>query len=69
MSHSIEMQDGWFANVNGDFSGIVLIRNHDLKISADIPFDVLRCIVVEYVRKEKIRALELATTAQILGLP
>ncbi len=32
-------------NFNGDFSGDVMIRNHELKVSADVPFVVLKRIV------------------------
>ena len=64
--HTLTLVDGWIANFNGDLSGDVLIRNHDLKISADIPGIVLKSIIAEWVRLEKVRRLEDATDGEIL---
>jgi len=61
--------DDWIANVNGDFSGDVLIRNHEKKISVDLPFSVLKCIVAEWVKRERIAALENTEDANKILVP
>lgn len=76
---TLELSDGWVANHNGDFSGEVLIRKHkidekgehSMKVDVDveIPFDVLKGVVAEYVRLRRLIKLESATADEILLKP
>ncbi len=53
---------------NGDFSGNVEIRRTSWERSVFVPACDLRAFVAEMVRAEKLRAVEQATPAELLGL-
>ena len=63
-------------NHNGDFSGDVIINYFVRGVSSKdkdveemtVPFELLRQLVAEYVRSERIRALEHASAENILGV-
>lgn len=55
--HNLEI-NGWNINVNGDFSGDVVIDHPDELRRISIPFAILEGIVAEKVRRERIAAIE-----------
>ena len=60
-------------NFNGDFSGDILVDLTNgsgfvgTKRVCEMPFMVMAAIVAEKIRREKISALEEASTAELLG--
>jgi hypothetical protein len=68
VSHTLSLVDGWTATFNGDFSGHVLMLNHDTKVSADIPCDVFKAVVAEWVRLSRVRKMEGQTSDELLGI-
>lgn len=66
--HTMKTETGWTAHFNGDFSGDVRLSNEKKSVDVTLPFDVLRWLVVEYVRRERIERLEGAYADEILGV-
>lgn len=65
MSHSLQLPGGWTAIHNGDFSGDICFL-HEGKAAATVPFEVIRGVVAQAVRNEKISRLEQASDGEIL---
>ncbi len=66
MSHTLALTTATF-NYNSDLSGNVTITTREGRI--DVPGCELVAFVAEYVRGQRINALESATTRELLGLP
>lgn len=66
--HTLKTETGWVANVNGDFSGDVRLSHEEKGVDVTLPFDVLKSLVAEYVRREKITRLEEASLDQMCGI-
>lgn len=64
MSHSIAFGE-WTINFNGDFSGEVeFVDPHGVK--CNLPFDVVRAVVAERVRRAKISFIEDSNDDELL---
>lgn len=66
--HTMKTETGWTAHFDGDFSGDVQLSNEEKSVDVTLPFHVLKSIVVEYIRRERIARLEQALPCEILGL-
>lgn len=66
--HTLTRPDGWTANFNGDFSGDVRLSNERKAVDVTLPFDVLKALVAEYLRRERVSRLEQASPDELLGL-
>lgn len=63
----------WIVNHNGDFSGDVILTffkrsDEDRMKEITVPFELLKQLVAEYVRTQRINALENADAADLLGV-
>ena len=65
MSHTTEVEDTIFHH-GGGFDGVIEIQRSGTSIL--VPFDHLKYLVAEYVRREKISRLENAHDEEILGV-
>jgi hypothetical protein len=65
MSHTSRLPDGWIAIHNGDFSGDTLLR-HDGEDVAYVPFHIIKALVSQYVRDQRIARLEDMTDEEVL---
>ncbi len=66
--HSVNRHQFTF-HFSGDLSGVCHITNVRTGETLDVPFEALLDVVAAWVRHERIRALEGASTAEVLGLP
>ena len=67
MYETIKMVDGWSVQHNGDFSGDVVVQQEgSCIVEFSVPFEVLKCVVAEYVRRERIARIEKATDDDLL---
>lgn len=66
--HMLELDDGYAASCNGDFSGNILFRTPgDTGYTISLPFSVLEAVVAEKVRADRIAALEEAEPRELLS--
>ncbi len=61
--HTTFLQRGWLAIHNGDFSGDITFKppdyaGKDHKEDVEIPFDLIKALVAQWVINEKISRLE-----------
>jgi hypothetical protein len=65
--HMMEFLGGWIVNHNGDFSGDVELRSpwNPTQVTV-VPFGILRAVVAEKVRRDRIAALEQASDEDLI---
>jgi hypothetical protein len=68
--HKIQLGEGWYANISGDFSGDVEINQDGNRADAAyiIPFRVLLELVAEHKRRKLISVLENMSADEVLNL-
>lgn len=72
--HTTEFNGGWRVHFNGDYSGDVIVIKDGPAVGSppekklEVPFEVLKALVANYVRDQQIGRLESASDNEVLGV-